>query len=95
MTLLEPDANGCWSALVKPLKKVHDGETIQFNSDFSCVLEARSEGQARLRFNLEGNAFDEALNAAGAMPLPPYIAAKRAADARDREDYQRYPRVWG
>ena len=22
------------------------------------------------------------------MPLPPYIAGKRAADARDRDDYQ-------
>jgi len=41
-----------------------------------------------LRFNLEGAEFDAALNAAGAMPLPPYIAARRAADAQDREDYQ-------
>ncbi len=28
------------------------------------------------------------LERAGAMPLPPYIARRRAADARDREDYQ-------
>ena len=41
-----------------------------------------------MRFNLEGDDFDAALNAAGAMPLPPYIAAKRAADAQDNEDYQ-------
>ena len=39
-------------------------------------------------FNLSGDDFDAALNAAGAMPLPPYIAAKRPADARDKEDYQ-------
>ena len=28
------------------------------------------------------------LERAGRMPLPPYIAGRRAADARDREDYQ-------
>ena len=27
-------------------------------------------------------------NAPGTMPLPPYIAGKRATDAQDREDYQ-------
>ena len=32
-----------------------------------------------LRFNLTGSDFDAALNASGAMPLPPYIAGKRAA----------------
>ena len=32
--------------------------------------------------------FDAALEQAGAMPLPPYIASKRAADEQDKEDYQ-------
>ncbi|HCP82451.1 MAG TPA: tRNA preQ1(34) S-adenosylmethionine ribosyltransferase-isomerase QueA, partial [Octadecabacter sp.] len=39
-------------------------------------------------FNLSGDDFDAALNEAGAMPLPPYIAAKRAADEQDKDDYQ-------
>ncbi|MDZ7710925.1 MAG: tRNA preQ1(34) S-adenosylmethionine ribosyltransferase-isomerase QueA [Roseovarius sp.] len=88
VTLLEPQADGAWSALVKPLRKLRDGEEITFAAGLSAVIEARGEGQARLRFNLAGEDFDEALNAAGAMPLPPYIAARRPADARDREDYQ-------
>ncbi|WP_425098989.1 tRNA preQ1(34) S-adenosylmethionine ribosyltransferase-isomerase QueA [Tropicibacter sp. S64] len=88
VTLLEPRADGCWSALVKPLKKVKDGEKIFFSKDLSAIVEARDEGQGLLRFNLTGDDFDAALNAAGAMPLPPYIAAKRPADAQDREDYQ-------
>ena len=46
------------------------------------------DGQGHLRFNCAGDDFDAALNAAGAMPLPPYIAAKRAADAQDMTDYQ-------
>lgn len=88
VTLLEPKAEGTWSALIKPLKKVRDGEQIQFSPELSATVEGRAEGHAHLRFNLSGTDFDTALNAAGAMPLPPYIAAKRAADARDKDDYQ-------
>ncbi|PKQ14117.1 MAG: tRNA preQ1(34) S-adenosylmethionine ribosyltransferase-isomerase QueA [Alphaproteobacteria bacterium HGW-Alphaproteobacteria-1] len=88
VTLLEPQADGTWSALVKPLRKLREGEAVVFSDTLSATLEAREEGQARLRFNLAGADFDTALNAAGAMPLPPYIAARRPADAQDREDYQ-------
>jgi S-adenosylmethionine:tRNA ribosyltransferase-isomerase len=88
-TLLEPQADGSvWSALVKPLKKLRTGEQIVFSEDLRATLEGVAEGLAYLRFNLAGDDFDAALNAAGAMPLPPYIAAKRAADARDLTDYQ-------
>ncbi|WHZ37112.1 tRNA preQ1(34) S-adenosylmethionine ribosyltransferase-isomerase QueA [Sagittula sp. MA-2] len=88
VTLLEPRADGCWSALLKPLKKVRDGEVIRFSDDLEAVLMSRADGQAVLRFNLSAEDFDAALNAAGAMPLPPYIAARRPADAQDKEDYQ-------
>ncbi|ETW14603.1 S-adenosylmethionine:tRNA ribosyltransferase-isomerase [Roseivivax marinus] len=87
-TLLEARADGAWSALVKPLKKVRDGETIRFSDRLSAVLEAREGGQGVLRFDLAGEDFDAALAEAGAMPLPPYIAQRRAADAQDAEDYQ-------
>jgi S-adenosylmethionine:tRNA ribosyltransferase-isomerase len=88
VTLLEPRADGTWSALIKPLKKLKPGEEVIFSADLSATLEGTAEGQGWLRFNLAGDDFDAALNAAGAMPLPPYIAAKRSADARDLEDYQ-------
>ena len=87
-TLLEPRADGTWRALLKPLKKVKDGEIVRFSDDLSAELVRRSEGTADLAFNLSGDDFDAALAEAGAMPLPPYIEGKRAADARDREDYQ-------
>src|SRR6056297_1752692 len=88
VTLLEPRADGTWSALVKPLKKLREGEVVTFSADLSATLEGRADGQAHLRFNLTGDDFDAALAEAGAMPLPPYIAAKRPADAQDKEDYQ-------
>ena len=88
VTLLEPQPDGAWSALLKPLKKVKDGETITFEAGLSATLEARSEGTGLLRFNLDGDEFDAALAEAGAMPLPPYIEGRRKADDQDREDYQ-------
>lgn len=88
VTLLEPRAGGQWSALIKPLKKVQTGESIVFSDNLSATLTAREDGQGLLRFNLTGPDFDAALAEAGAMPLPPYIASRRAADAQDKQDYQ-------
>lgn len=87
ITLLEPAATG-WRALAKPLRKVNVGETIRFSPDLSAEVAEKGDGDLRLLFNLAGDDFDAALNAAGAMPLPPYIAARRPADAQDAEDYQ-------
>ena len=88
VTLLAPAPNSCWDALIKPLRKVAVGETIRFSDALSAQLVEKSEGQARLSFSVQGDDFDAALDAAGQMPLPPYIAAKRAPDAQDKDDYQ-------
>ena len=86
-TLLEPQADGCWTALVKPLRKIAQGERIVFSDALSAVLMDKCpDGTARLRF--EAEEFSTALAAAGAMPLPPYIAGRRAPDEADRDDYQ-------
>lgn len=88
ITLLEPAAAGGWRALAKPLRKLALGETIRFSDDLSAVVAERGETDLRLEFDQAGPAFDAALAAVGAMPLPPYIAAKRAPDAQDHDDYQ-------
>ncbi|TCL09205.1 S-adenosylmethionine:tRNA ribosyltransferase-isomerase [Shimia isoporae] len=88
VTLLEPRAGGAWAALVKPLKKIREGEEIIFAAGLKGTLTSKSEGQGVISFDLEGEDFDAALDAAGNMPLPPYIAAKRAADDKDKTDYQ-------
>lgn len=88
VTLLDPKAEGQWTALIKPLKKVTEGEEIIFAEGFSAKLIEKSDGQALVAFNATGEDFEKALNQAGAMPLPPYIAAKRAADEQDKTDYQ-------
>ena len=60
VTLLEPQADGTWRALVKPLRKVAVGETIRFSDDLSAEVTAKDEA-ASLRFNLTGEDFDAAL----------------------------------
>ena len=88
VTLLSPDPDGGWSALAKPLRKLRPGDVIRFSDELSATVSGRTETGAELAFNLTGEAFDAALARSGAMPLPPYIAARRPADAQDREDYQ-------
>jgi S-adenosylmethionine:tRNA ribosyltransferase-isomerase len=87
ITLLEPRATG-WRALAKPLRKVLPGEVIRFSDRLSATVAVKSETDLVLTFELTGDDFDTALAEAGVMPLPPYIAAKRAADDQDRTDYQ-------
>ncbi|MFV0244489.1 MAG: tRNA preQ1(34) S-adenosylmethionine ribosyltransferase-isomerase QueA [Qingshengfaniella sp.] len=89
VTLLTPLADGGWSALVKPLRKIREGEVIEIGDGLSATLRTRrADGQAVLDLSVTGTALETALDRHGAMPLPPYIAHRRAADARDREDYQ-------
>jgi len=58
-------------------------------SSLSATVVAKDDdGLITLRFDLAGPALDAAIQDIGVMPLPPYIAAKRAEDDRDRADYQ-------
>ena len=77
-----------YSALARPAKKLREGDELVFG-DLRAHVAARGEaGEAEIRFAVGGAALDRAIAAAGEMPLPPYIAGKRRADARDSADYQ-------
>lgn len=88
ITLLSPNQDGQWEALVKPLRKLEPGEVVTFAMGLEARLEEKREGHGVFSFNLVGEAFDQALENAGTMPLPPYIAGKRPADDQDKIDYQ-------
>lgn len=78
-----------WRALARPGKRLKPGDRVIFGEGFeAAIVEKGDAGDIRLAFNLSGEALDLALDAYGAMPLPPYIARRRAADGRDRETYQ-------
>ncbi len=77
-----------WRAFLRNARRVRVGERIDFPAGVSAVaMDKGDDGAVLLRF--EGDEPVEALlERAGTMPLPPYIAARRGADARDAEDYQ-------
>ena len=78
-----------WLAFVKGAKKIEAGDRLTLNGELGCLIaEKLADGEALLAFELEGAALDAAIAAHGTMPLPPYIAAKRPPDERDRSDYQ-------
>jgi S-adenosylmethionine:tRNA ribosyltransferase-isomerase len=77
-----------YSVLARPAKKLAAGDTLVFGDLQAQVVSRGDNGEAELRFAVAGAALDAAIAAQGEMPLPPYIAGKRAADARDVSDYQ-------
>ena len=88
VTLLTPLGQGDWTALVRPLKKLHVGDVIEFSDHLTARCKDKSDGQAVLALHSRDGDLDTALEANGHMPLPPYIENLRPADARDRRDYQ-------
>jgi S-adenosylmethionine:tRNA ribosyltransferase-isomerase len=86
-----------WRAFAKPGKRLARGDVIRFGTEgkvcflgqLDATVEDKGEGgEVTLAFAFHGAVLDQALEERGTMPLPPYIAARREADARDRDDYQ-------
>lgn len=77
-----------WRAFLRPAKRVREGDVIRFTEQLSAEVLDRDGGEAVLEFTVAGASFFEALAEAGVMPLPPYIARKRPATAKDEETYQ-------
>jgi len=87
-TLHKREGPRAWRAFLRNARRVKEGDRIDFGDGVAAVATDRAaDGSARLDF--EGDEPVELLlGRAGRMPLPPYIAGRRAADARDRDDYQ-------
>jgi S-adenosylmethionine:tRNA ribosyltransferase-isomerase len=86
-----------WRSLVKPAKKLDVGDVVRFGVEgkvcflgqLDATVEGKGErGEVTLAFAFHGPVLDQAIEERGDMPLPPYIAARRAADDQDRADYQ-------
>ncbi|MDA5193241.1 tRNA preQ1(34) S-adenosylmethionine ribosyltransferase-isomerase QueA [Govanella unica] len=81
--------DACWRAFARPGKKLAPGVVITFDGGLEATVTDKGEGgEVGLRFNRAGADLRAALETAGVMPLPPYIAAQRAPDAQDQDDYQ-------
>ena len=88
-TLHRETAPDRWTAFMRPGKRLAVGDVVTFGAGLSARIVAKGEGgEVSLMFDRRGPDLMAAIAEAGEMPLPPYIAAKRGEDARDREDYQ-------
>jgi S-adenosylmethionine:tRNA ribosyltransferase-isomerase len=100
-TLIKRLDGSRWQALVKPARKLKPGDMVRFGEEgeggssvcflgqLDAVVEAKGEaGEVTLAFAFHGPVLDQAIAERGEVPLPPYIASRRATDARDCIDYQ-------
>jgi S-adenosylmethionine:tRNA ribosyltransferase-isomerase len=86
-----------WMAFAQPAKRLAVGDRIRFGHDgrvcFLVTLDATVSslgegGEVELSFSMHSAYLDEALEALGDPPLPPYIASRRDVCAEDAERYQ-------
>jgi S-adenosylmethionine:tRNA ribosyltransferase-isomerase len=76
-------------AFARPARKLATGDALALGAELRATILARGDGgEVEIEFNCEDAALDAAIARDGEMPLPPYIAGKRKADAQDARDYQ-------
>ena len=96
-TLIKRLVEGRWQALARPAKRLAVGDRIQFGgtgemcllATLDATVSARGEaGEIELTFDFSGPDLDAAIATHGQIPLPPYIAGRRAVGPEDARDYQ-------
>jgi S-adenosylmethionine:tRNA ribosyltransferase-isomerase len=77
-----------WWAFVRNARRLKVGDAIEFDDGVKAsAVDKADDGSVLLQFHGD-EPVELLLERAGRMPLPPYIVARRAVDAADREDYQ-------
>jgi S-adenosylmethionine:tRNA ribosyltransferase-isomerase len=77
-----------WRAFIRNAKRVREGDRIDFGGGVTAIATGKAkDGSVLLSFEGE-EPVELLLERTGRMPLPPYIAGKRAPDEKDSEDYQ-------
>jgi len=100
MLLIKRIEGDRWECIVRPGKRLHEGDVVLFEGRTGSVLRAKvlgyhdqGNGTRLVEFTYEG-IFMEVLEDIGSMPLPPYIT--RPAEDSDKEMYQTvYSRIDG
>ena len=76
-----------WRAFVRPAKRLQAGDVVRFGDEgkvcflgqLDATVEEKGEGgEVTLAFAFHGAVLDQAIAERGDMPLPPYIASRRA-----------------
>ena len=86
-----------WRAFARPAKRLAVGDHIRFGHDGrvcflgtldATVTEIGGDGEVELSFSMHSAYLDQAIEALGDPPLPPYIAGKRELRSEDADRYQ-------
>ena len=91
ITLDRPRADGAWHALARNARRLREGDALRFDGagDLTATVVQRDpDGGVALAFNRDGADFAAALQVAGALALPPYIARPQGPLPEDAADYQ-------
>ncbi len=80
--------DGEWLAFARPAKKIAVGENLQCGELTATVLEKANAARCVSASTGAAAHSTPPLHASAELPLPPYIARKRAVDALDTTDYQ-------
>lgn len=92
--LLKEVQKNTWEVLLRPAKRVKNGDVLAVNEDLSVRLEKKlADGKALVSMIYEGDIF-EILDKVGRVPLPPYIERKMTDTQLEKLDYERYQTVY-
>jgi S-adenosylmethionine:tRNA ribosyltransferase-isomerase len=86
--LLEPAGDGLWEALVRPYRRIGNGETVTAGGLVLTIEQRLGEGRVLVRPHADGS-LEAALEQVGEMPLPPYITEPLADPTRYQTIYAR------
>ena len=76
-----------WECLVRPGRRAKTGLTFKISDELSAtILDSTEDGGRIVRLNYDG-VFEEILDRAGEMPLPPYITERTAGKERYQTVY--------
>ena len=92
-TLLDEESPGIWSALIKPKRRLKDGDLVKFSKDGSkeeieAIVRKSEQKSILLEFNISKEELCKLLKNIGNMPIPPYVEKVRGPSESDYSNYQ-------
>ena len=89
LLLLDRPVEGGWKALARPARRLRPGVQIAFQGMNATVLERLSDGIVRVALDADDE--EEAIRAAGTVPLPPYFEGELEDPGRYQTIYANTP----
>ncbi len=92
-TLLNEEFPGIWSALIKPGRRLKDGDLVRFykegsTPEITAIVRNNKRKSILLDFNLPKRELLDLLMDIGNMPIPPYLEKVRGPSVSDFSNYQ-------